>query len=1397
MKKVKIIAPIVAILAIITVVVIRFNLSSTAEQPELPPTVTVEKDTDMPMGSEENPFTILEIVPCENQAEVGYLISGCEPIDMEKLAVTQDANGWYRSKFETAGIANVSAQKALLRFPDEIPSGSIIRGWPNNQVEKLMMADGMIMSTMGDGTGEWEATGNNMTAEGYYQLVADKSGTFNLEKGTDGSFRFVSVEKNTDGDYRWVTADNVNNVETDYEAEQVWTERTGYCYSYHYFETTHNNHLVKEIFGDEMNPDEVVSRVITITPYDFRNPDNIELIAQADMIYMHRDDDGSLASIWDKYNVNGKVLTEEERSRNTFSTNDMPWDAVVAIVNRMSGENPAALMIDEAVYNTTDNKNNCHKLLLMLRQYGPRVFKELYLDSGKIVESDVQSNGITTGVYNKNDTEAIIEWAESTFWPDIPDTRPEYLIEAGMKHPSFNTEEGWKMVQDNIYFYNGTKQMLDDFFKDCMEEIPEINEEVFDYYEELWGYRPEKLTPLLVTKYLLQSPDTKRKLKILEVEPCNKFIYGNEGWQEYYLTLFPWFSGSLGEDLTVVTMPTWQFISSIEDLNSEYDAIIFGTKQDISNGLNGYRDASLNYKDGNSNRGLRYISVGDIVTDKTSEVRNVKQERTLRYSGNDITQKKLEELKGFLNAGKPIILDRSFLNRNKQVDTEKIVDQSSNMCQLVSMYGKDVEGVNTGCIFVKGLYQAHKLKKAVAVETCKIQFQSTDEDSGYPTEYEYVPAEDETITNVSYASRNFEYKFKIVGKTNQKYGIDLFIDTNGDGVYDGSKKEKAGKVAGEMVSGIIVKDRNGREVDPHNLTANVPYTLSKTLESNYQGILPWKLEAYKIDNENCRNSVVKYSAVKATAKKEKLRVLLMQPTPDMRNPDEFYKSFGQKEDGTYLMSHAINNTFRMDTMDQFKKYLACVDEFDITLEYLSNDEWCKKFNSTEAQSEGVMIDAWKQYLNNYDMLILGFCDDCTFTGNKIYYEGFMYFVNQGKSVILSHDMIRDTSQNEGLRVAYDEEIRQVLGQRRYFTPNVTINGQEISLLHQSQPELNVSMKDGTVLPGVFDNSTRQFVIFGDVNQADRDAYTNLGSGKWAQSSADSITQYINIINESQITHYPYEIPDVIKVANTHTQNYQLNMEDEDIVVWYGLTDKYTKNYQTQMRGIIGDSYDEDIESPDRIGRGVYSSIESDGRNSFYIYNKGNVTYTGLGHNKRMTDAEVRLFVNTMIAAYRATAAVPSLEVTNEDAIFNEDEVVLYVTFDDTNFNTDNEFLDVHYTVTDPSLVSVGNRLYTLRYYDKDNNIMQVADETGAVGFQKTYIKNTADVLPMQTGNDVVYVGPPGEYYFRVPYQKIKDEGSVEYNVVLTSSYVNANQQNVETMSRTKVIIMPMPLFTLN
>lgn len=128
---------------------------------------------------------------------------------------------------------------------------------------------------------------------------------------------------------------------------------------------------------------------------------------------------------------------------------------------------------------------------------------------------------------------------------------------------------------------------------------------------------------------------------------------------------------------------------------------------------------------------------------------------------------------------------------------------------------------------------------------------------------------------------------------------------------------------------------------------------------------------------------------------------------------------------------------------------------------------------------------------------------------------------------------------------------------------------------------------------------------------------------------------VTCVNKGQITEYPFKIDETLSVASTHAQYYQLDLAadqdndgESDIVVWYCISDGYNGS---------------------ATKANPYSASPNDVRNNYYIYSIGNVFYTGAGH-KSVNQAEKRLFINTMIAAYNASVNEPSVTVLEEENI---------------------------------------------------------------------------------------------------------------------------------------------------
>ena len=129
--------------------------------------------TKAEVGTKKNPFLILEIVPCNEFAEIGYLISGCEPVKVEEMYGRGDLR-----TVQSASGAKVT-QNICYFFPDEE------EGNPKNY---------------DSAPGRYWA---DITLKGYYEKVGENQGYF--KQDSDGDI--VKAGKNQ-GDIIWHTVND-------------------------------------------------------------------------------------------------------------------------------------------------------------------------------------------------------------------------------------------------------------------------------------------------------------------------------------------------------------------------------------------------------------------------------------------------------------------------------------------------------------------------------------------------------------------------------------------------------------------------------------------------------------------------------------------------------------------------------------------------------------------------------------------------------------------------------------------------------------------------------------------------------------------------------------------------------------------------------------------------------------------------------------------------------------------------------------------------------------------------------------------------------------------------------------------------------------------------------------
>ncbi len=871
-----------------------------------------------------------------------------------------------------------------------------------------------------------------------------------------------------------------------------------------------------------------------------------------------------------------------------------------------------------------------------------------------------------------------------------------------------------------------------------------------------------------------------------------------------------------------------------------------------------------------------------------------------RYSGTDLTKKKFEEILDFAKQA-PVIMDDAIYNSDGGVNTN-FVDQDSFMSKLAHLRSSDRTAENSYQVYSYSESESLKkinVKKAFSGHNCDITFVPTSNGGkGYPVEFEATYSntsedvdglledqngkdgltdnERKTTINGKYLSSSsnnqklgssnvLEYNFTVEADRGYNYGVDVYVDSNGNGEYEGSikylKERDANADNSEFDnerSDLIIFDETDRvNVDNNSLITGHTYRVTRVLPDSEVGLLPWKLEVYRVDNKSVRSSKIGYTRIQNNNGKKKIKVLQMNLSPDMskQSYDKDMFSGTSYYKNAYKMDENGNNTYTRDLMSntstrtsnndctvnmadprtlvgaKFKKYLDAVEDFDVQMYYMSNYDFYSNFANNP--------DKWAEYLSEYDMLIIGFRDMATFTNDSTFIYGFEKFKEAGKAIILSHDLTQDASFN--ITGTYSNTskylqkdvlfyLRKIGGQvkkyynaknydfnnpvnNRYSYGSYYSNGRSnLSFLPNGSFKMYTDIVEHRVWGGtnymrwessnsyplitkdyytygntpvstysflskyfdasnpaslLMDNSNRAMLYYSNIkpdyeDKIDRKLNSDVRDNdkdKFQWGTNTMITQDVRLANEGQITKYPYNIGNSLKVAKTHTQNFQLDLEhdnDEDAIVWYNLS------------GDLGDKYGS-----------IYSAKEGDSRNNYYVYTKGNVTYTGLGHSKTkdspMTDDEIKLFINLMIASYRASASSPYVTVTNKDVVNNGSNATLYIEDKDLQsgqsaFNSTVDF-KVNDDTTNTKILNA--REYYVTVYKYVNGIKVDEPLISRVKYNRS-----------QTGSVPII------------YSEVMESSDVKYEIILESVYHEPNKDPVTMTSTKTVTVLKMPMFEM-
>ncbi len=777
--------------------------------------------------------------------------------------------------------------------------------------------------------------------------------------------------------------------------------------------------------------------------------------------------------------------------------------------------------------------------------------------------------------------------------------------------------------------------------------------------------------------------------------------------------------------------------------------------QKKNDGSNGNRDGNVQYvKKATSG----YLLKGNTTTDVVDTA----------YSGNDLTKVKYDALKRFVDAGYPVIIGNDLLTTDKRVNTA-IVDTASYLYKFLSeVMGTTYEN---RCFYeyTSGVSGRDNFRNALNNKTFSLDLVASPKIYRDKTSPEFsglsLRDSDIYVNGADIENTTLKYVIRIDGNTSDQYTLNIFIDTNADGRYtEETEKVDSAEIVEVRARGnetarlsdpeYYVKVNQANTIRSTRLRAGKTYLVS-VYTKGIVGALPWKLTVVSNSRSVITDEVVGLSAIKTN---EKAKALALQILPFENNKNDYTESVvfpdntevaAAEGNGGVLRNVTGNKVHTSDavykTAQKIYNYMKDLNEFEVEFFKLKTSEFESFIQGRNAAIAAGTVTKndpyWESvsgkdeigYVDNVlvcrtrsgdiaeiNMLILGFAD--TYGGaekssgavelSDDACHAINDYVSSGKATLFTHDTTSyyATAQNTtGNKKAYsmstNKYFRETLRMDRYdvlkYGSNTEYNWEYDRIYSEAE---DWPFKTGGTQSLARSNMAVSRIWLNGRYLPNDDALLLQGFTNTCiyQQVGSTRTNRATKTNEGQLTEYPYYIPDVLSVAETHTQYWQLDLEDDDVVVWYSL------GY-----GTIGSD----------IAKSCYQTV-NDVRNNYYIYNAGNITYTGVGHsyNKELTNDEAKLFVNTMVAAYRTVGSAAKPLVLNTDkGTLGESREYVYVDYDGTVDNGE---------PMDPLVYEVSENNYVKRIYFSVRSNSIVFNKSMTVHFYPVYNGKVYNEFPM-------------------------------------------------------------------
>ena len=686
---------------------------------------------------------------------------------------------------------------------------------------------------------------------------------------------------------------------------------------------------------------------------------------------------------------------------------------------------------------------------------------------------------------------------------------------------------------------------------------------------------------------------------------------------------------------------------------------------------------------------------------------------------------------------------------------------------------------------------------------------------------------------------NYEFiigNLSAIAPLTTRYHVQLFLDSNSDGIYNTATEELDDITVINAQTGAVLEREGGR----YQLQMNVPYRVRRELPDGYVGCIGWKLMVTQNGNEHIHDSVTGLTAaavqpgysdeVNPLTGKKIIHVL--QITPNLwGNPMDLELQTD--------LTNAWSGNGNFD--EEWYELLTNLPDFEIDFDSIYYWDFAHSFlrpgeSGYEAQYDNGGVDGKltgpegrNDYLNlyQYDMVIVGFCDMVPSIPSQKAMEALLNFANMGKSMLFTHDTTYSgwESQSDpsdftfaaGLGQSFSMSIRDLCGMDRYGvsvdwyqydeTTGRAMNNKEGSPIRTPGAQASAynassaayqwyashpggNSRDVAYAPGTnqtmmaaqtqgltWSMTDNEYFYMYDWASHGKITRPHKNRDTWDAADTNTVTQ----VNGGIITQYPYDIPLRIEVGDTHAQYYQLDLETDwdgdgrgDVVCWYAMSSLND-----------GDWND------------IYDFSPNDVRNNYYIYNKGNITYTGVGHSvDHITLDEKKLFINTFVAAYSAGIRNPSVRIVENGSVNAPDLENVSIPFNGVDEETAGTYR-VYYQVKDNNITQ-GTRNLSVKYYignPAGSGTVTYRTETisadlFADGELKTYSADTG----LEVSYDAVRSGH--SYYVDVPLNRLLNNESFDFYVEVDLTMAN-DPGRVVAFDVDKLTIAKLKMFSLD